>query len=438
MIETTIKLKPKDQWREGVTMDDLKRELNQIVDVPSLTNTWIMPIKNRIDMLATGIKTPVGIKVAGPDLEVIAKVGEEIEKVIKNVEGTASVYAERVTGGRYVTVDINRLAASRYGLNIQDVQDVVKTAIGGMTVTRTVEGRERYPVNLRYPRDVRDSVDQVKTLPIVTPSGAQIPLAEVADVKVVGGPGMIRSENARLNGWIYVDIADRDLGSYVVDAKKAVADQIKLPAGYSIAWSGQYEFMERAKKKLSIVVPVTIAIIVVLLFLNFKNLIEVAIIMGTLPFALVGGVWLLYLLGYNFSVAVGVGFIALAGVAVEIGVLMLVYLNHALDRQMDRAADRKITYEDLDKSIIEGALLRVRPIMMTFSVVIAGLLPIMFGTGTGSEVMRRIAAPMVGGMLSATALALLIIPAVFVLWKRTQMKRAEKQIKKLEAEEVAS
>lgn len=438
MIETTIKLKPKDQWREGLTMDDLKRELNQIVNVPSLTNTWIMPIKNRIDMLATGIKTPVGIKVAGPDLEVIAKVGEEIEKVIKNVEGTASVYAERVTGGRYVTVDIDRAAASRYGLNIQDVQDVVKTAIGGMTVTRTVEGRERYPVNLRYPRDVRDSVDQVKTLPIVTPSGAQIPLAEVANVKVVGGPGMIRSENARLNGWIYVDIADRDLGSYVVDAKQAVADQIKLPAGYSIAWSGQYEFMERAKQKLSIVVPVTIAIIVVLLFLNFKNLVEVGIIMGTLPFALVGGVWLLYLLGYNFSVAVGVGFIALAGVAVEIGVLMLVYLNQALDRQMDRVADRQITREDLDKSVIEGALLRVRPIMMTFSVVIAGLLPIMFGTGTGSEVMRRIAAPMVGGMISATALALLIIPAVFVLWKRAQMKRAEKQLKKLEAQEAAS
>ncbi len=438
MIETTIKLKPKDQWREGLTMDDLKRELNQIVDVPSLTNTWIMPIKNRIDMLATGIKTPVGIKVAGPDLEVIANVGEEIEKVIKNVEGTASVYAERVTGGRYVTVDIDRAAASRYGLNIQDVQDVVKTAIGGMTVTRTVEGRERYPVNLRYPRDVRDSVDQVKTLPIVTPSGAQIPLAEVANVKVVGGPGMIRSENARLNGWIYVDIADRDLGSYVVDAKQAVADQIKLPAGYSIAWSGQYEFMERAKQKLSIVVPVTIAIIVVLLFLNFKNLVEVGIIMGTLPFALVGGVWLLYLLGYNFSVAVGVGFIALAGVAVEIGVLMLVYLNQALDRQMDRVADRQITREDLDKSVIEGALLRVRPIMMTFSVVIAGLLPIMFGTGTGSEVMRRIAAPMVGGMISATALALLIIPAVFVLWKRAQMKRAEKQLKRLEAQEAAS
>jgi copper/silver efflux system protein len=438
MIETTIKLKPKDQWREGVTMNDLKKELNQIVNIPSLTNTWIMPIKNRIDMLATGIKTPVGIKVAGPDLVVIAKVGEEIEKVVKNVHGTGSVYAERVTGGRYVSVDINRSAAARYGLNIKDVQDVVKTAIGGMTVTRTVEGRERYPVNLRYPRDVRDSVEQVRTLPIVTPNGAQIPLAEVADVKVIGGPGMIRSENARLNGWIYVDISDRDLGSYVADAKKAVAEQVKLPAGYSIAWSGQYEFMERAKKKLSVVVPVTIAIIVVLLFLNFKNLIEVGIIMGTLPFALVGGVWLLYLLEYNFSVAVGVGFIALAGVAVEIGVLMLVYLNQALDMRMDMIPDRRITYDDLNASVIEGALLRVRPIMMTFSVVIAGLLPIMFGTGTGSEVMRRIAAPMVGGMISATALALLIIPAVFVLWKRAQMKRAEKKFKKLEENEAAS
>jgi len=418
MIETTIKLKSKDQWRPGVTIEDIKKELNKIVQVPSLTNTWIMPIKNRIDMLATGIKTPVGIKVAGPDLKVIGEVAEEIEKVVKGVPGTSSAYAERVTGGRYVTIDIDRAAASRYGLNIKDVQDVVKTAIGGMTVANTVEGRERYPINVRYPRDVRDSVENIRLLPIITAMGSQIPLAEVAKIDVVDGPGMIRSENARLNGWIYVDIADRDLGSYVKDAKRIVAEEVKLPAGYSIAWSGQYEFMERAKQKLSVVIPVTIAVIVILLFLNFKNLMEVGIIVGTLPFSLVGGIWLMYLLDYNFSVAVGVGFIALAGVAVEIGVLMLVYLNNALDEQLDIAPDRPVTQNDIDTAVVEGALMRIRPIMMTFTVVIAGLLPIMLGEGTGSEIMRRIAAPMVGGMISATALALLIIPAVFVLWKR--------------------
>jgi Cu(I)/Ag(I) efflux system membrane protein CusA/SilA len=424
MIETTIKLKPKDQWRPGITIEDIKNELNQIVQVPSLTNTWIMPIKNRIDMLATGIKTPVGVKVAGPDLAVIAKVAEDIEKVIKSVPGTSSVYAERVTGGRYVTVDINRAAASRYGLNIKDVQDIVRTAIGGMTVSSTVEGRERYPINVRYPRDARDSVEQIRLLPVITARGSQIPLSEVADVKVVGGPGMIRSENARLNGWIYVDISERDIGSYVQDAKRAVAEQIDLPAGYSVSWSGQYEFMERAKQKLSVVIPVTIAIIVILLFLNFRNLIEVGIIIGTLPFSLVGGIWLMYLLDYNFSVAVGVGFIALAGVAVEIGVLMLVYLNNALDDQLDLVSERPVAQRDIDTAVVEGALMRIRPIMMTFTVVIAGLLPIMLGDGTGSEIMRRIAAPMVGGMISATILALLIIPAVFVLWKRRLVREA--------------
>lgn len=424
MIETTIKLKPKDQWRPGVTIDDLKQELNQIVQVPSLTNTWIMPIKNRIDMLATGIKTPVGIKVTGPDLATISTIGEEIERVITEVEGTASVYAERVTGGRYVTIDIDRNSAARYGLNIKDVQDVVRTAIGGMTVAHTIEGRERYPINIRYPRDVRDSVAKIRLLPIVTAGGAQIPLEAVAHVDVVKGPGMIRSENARLNGWIYVDIKDRDLGSYVADAKRAVSENIDLPAGYSIGWSGQYEFMERAKQKLIVVVPVTIAIIVLLLFLNFRNLVEVAIIMGTLPFALVGGAWLLHLLDYNFSVAVGVGFIALAGVAVEIGVLMLVYMNQALEKRLGGIPNQEVQDSDLEQAVVEGALHRVRPIMMTFSVIIAGLLPIMFGSGTGSEVMRRIAAPMVGGMISATIMALLIIPTVFYLWKRATVRES--------------
>lgn len=423
MIETTIKLKPQSEWREGMTTEKLKAELNQLVQVPSLTNVWIMPIKNRIDMLATGIKTPVGIKVAGPNLEVISKIGQDIETVMKGVPGTASVYAERVTGGRYINAEIDRVKAARYGLNIADVQDVIKTAIGGMAVTESVEGLERYPVNIRYPRDYRDSLDRLRSLPVVTPRGEQIPLGQVADIGVSGGPGVIRSENARRNGWIYVDIAGVDIGSYVSKAQKVVAENIDLPAGYSIAWSGQYEYMERAKEKLGVVVPVTLVIILLLLFINFKNITAVLIIMGTLPLSLVGGIWLLYLLDYNLSVAVGVGFIALAGVAVEIGVLMIVYLNQAWDRICGAAADenRALQKSDLVQAVIDGALKRVRPIMMTVAVIIAGLLPIMLGSGTGSEVMRRIAAPMVGGMVSATILTLLVIPAAYLLWKSKEV-----------------
>ena len=420
MIETTIRLKPRDQWRPGVTMESLKAELDRMVQVPSLTNVWIMPIKNRIDMLATGIKTPVGIKVAGPDLDVIARLGEEIEAVVKQVPGTASAYAERVTGGRFIDVDIDRRAAARYGLNVADVQEIVRTAIGGMMVTQSVEGLERYPINLRYPRAFRDSLERLRTLPIVTRSGAHIPLAAVARIGISEGPGMIRSENARLNGWIYVDIAGRDIGSYVEEAQRTVTDQVALPPGYSIAWSGQYEYMERAQERLSLLVPVMLIIIVLLLYLNFRDMAAVAIIMGTLPLALVGGVWLLYLLDFNMSVAVGVGFIALAGVAVEIGVLMIVYLNQALAHKAEQAASsgRALTDDELSEAVSEGALLRLRPIMMTVAVIIAGLLPIMLGSGTGSEVMRRIAAPMVGGMVSATILTLLVIPAVFLMWKR--------------------
>jgi Cu(I)/Ag(I) efflux system membrane protein CusA/SilA len=424
MIETTIRLKPRDQWREGMTMEKLKRELDALVQVPSFTNVWIMPIKNRIDMLATGIKTPVGIKVAGPDLAVIADIGQRIEEVIRAVPGTASVYAERVTGGRFIDIDIDRLAAARFGLNIADVQNIIRTAVGGMTVTESVEGLERYPVNLRYPREYRDSLAKLRDLAIVTPSGAQIPLSKVAKISVSVGPGLIRSENARLNGWIYVDIAGRDIGSYVADAQAAVAAQIDLPAGYSLGWSGQFEYMERAKARLKVVVPVTVLIILLLLYFNFQNLASVLVIMGTLPLSLVGGFWLLYLLGYNMSVAVGVGFIALAGVAIEIGVLMIVYLDQALERRKQQVASegRELSEEDLRQTVIDGTLMRVRPIIMTVSVIIAGLLPIMFGSGTGSEVMRRIAAPMVGGMVSATVLTLLVIPAVFLLWKRGQVK----------------
>ena len=425
MIETTILLKPRDQWRQGMTMDKLKHELNELIKLPGLTNAWVMPIKNRIDMLATGIKTPVGIKVAGPDLVEIQEVGQQIEKVLRDVPGTVSVYSERVVGGRYATVDIDRVSAARFALNIADIQEVVRTALGGMRVGMTVEGLERYPINIRYPRDVRDSLEKLRNLPIVTPSGAHIPLAEVADIRIDDGPGLIKTENARLNGWIYIDIEGRDLGSYVHDAKQLVADKVDLPPGYSISWSGQYEFMVRAVERLSTVVPVTLVIIILLLYLNFRNLIEVTIIMGTLPLALVGGFWLLYLLGYNLSVAVGVGFIALAGVAVEIGVVMLVYLNHALQQHQDEAerSGVKITIEEVRSAVIDGALLRVRPIMMTVAAIIAGLLPIMLGSGTGSEVMRRIAAPMVGGMVSATLLTLVVIPAVFLLWKQRSVNK---------------
>ena len=419
MIETVIQFKPREEWREGMTADTLRAELDRIVRLPGLTNAWVMPIKNRIDMLATGIKTPVGIKIAGPDLNVLQRIGKDLERVLKPVAGTASVYSERVAGGRYVDVDIDRARASRYGLNIDDVQDIVRTAVGGINVTQTIEGRERYPVNLRYPQRVRDSVEQLKLLPIVTPNGARIALADVADVSVTDGPPMIKSENARLNAWTYVDIIDRDLGSYVAEAQRVVAEQVDLPAGYSLAWSGQYEYMVRSKERLSVVGPLTLAIIALLLYLYFRRFAEVAIIMGTLPMALVGGVWLLYLLEYDLSVAVGVGFIALAGVAVEIGVVMLVYLNQAMRQHISAAqAERRVlNIEDVQQAVIDGALLRVRPIMMTVAAIIAGLLPIMLGGGTGSEVMRRIAAPMVGGMVSATILTLIVIPALFLLWR---------------------
>ncbi len=425
MIETVIKLKPRDQWRAGVTTESLRAELDQAIHFPGVTNAWVMPIKTRIDMLATGIKTPLGIKIAGPDLGVIQQVGKDIERILKDVDGTASAYSERVVGGRYVDIDIDRLRAARYGLNIADVQDVVQTAVGGMNVTQTVEGLERYPVNIRYPQRIRDSVDELRLLPIVTPNGANITLGDVATVIVADGPDVIKSENARLNGWIYVDIMHRDIGSYVKDAQQAVSSNLKLPAGYSITWSGQYEYMQRAKERLTLVGPLTLAIIILLLFMYFRHVGEVAIIMGTLPMALVGGVSLLYLLNFELSVAVGVGFIALAGVAVEIGVVMLVYLNQALTNQQAIASGegRPLTKDDLRQAVVDGALLRVRPIMMTVAAIIAGLLPIMFGHGAGAEVMQRIAAPMIGGMVSATILTLLVIPAVFLIWKTAGLKR---------------
>ncbi|GAB2659840.1 efflux RND transporter permease subunit [Vibrio panuliri] len=425
MIETTIQLKPRDQWREGVTTESLRKEFDQLVQFPGLTNAWVMPIKTRIDMLATGIKTPIGIKISGPDLKQIERIGAQIEPILNPIRGTTSVYAERVAGGRYVTIDIKRRQAARYGLNIKDIQQVIATAVGGMKVGETVEGLERYPINVRYPQDYRNSVVKLQNLPLVTPNGARIALADVADVRYEDGPPMIKTENARPNGWVFVDIEGRDLGSYVVEAQQAVADQLELPAGYSLTWSGQYEYMERAKQRLSVVLPITLAIIVLLLYLSFRRIGEVMIIMSTLPLAMVGGLWLMYLLGFNFSIAVGVGFIALAGVAVEIGVIMLVYLNQAWDqhKQAARESQQQLSSTELDHAISQGAGLRVRPVMMTVSTVIIGLIPIMYGHGTGSEVMQRIAAPMIGGMASALVLTLLVLPAIFKLWKQLELKQ---------------
>ena len=434
MIETFIQLKPQEEWREGVTTESLKAEFDKLVKFPGLTNAWVMPIKTRIDMLATGIKTPVGIKVAGADLNTIQEIGQQIEQLLPEVTGTASVYSERVAGGRYIKVDISREKASRFGLNIDDVQQVVSTAIGGMNVTQTIEGQERYPVNLRYPQDYRDSPEQLSRLPVVTPNGQRIALGDVAEIKVEVGPPGIKSENARINGWTFIDIEGVDVGTYVESAKKHLANNLILPAGYSITWAGQYEYMERAKAKLTYVVPLTLAIIVILLYLNFRAFSEVAIIIVTLPMAMIGGLWLMYLEGFNFSVAVGVGFIALAGVAVEIGVIMLVYLNQALAELKEKAEERAelISDDAYQDALLHGAGLRVRPVMMTVATIIIGLMPILYGTGTGSEVMSRIAAPMVGGMTSAVLLTLIVLPAIYSIVKKPEVNAFNKELSNAE------
>ena len=430
MIETFIQLKPRDEWREGITTESLKAEFDSLVKLPGLTNAWVMPIKTRIDMLATGIKTPVGIKIAGPDLNVIQEIGQQIENTLPKVEGTASVYSERVAGGRYIKVDISREKASRYGLNIDDVQQVVSTAIGGINVTQTVEGQERYPVNVRYPQDYRDSPEQLSRLPVVTPNGQHIALGDVADIRVEDGPPGIKSENARINGWTFIDIEGVDVGTYVVNAKAYLSKTLDLPVGYSITWAGQYEYMERAKEKLSYVLPLTFAIIVILLYLNFKAFSEVAIIIVTLPMAMIGGLWLMYFEGFNFSVAVGVGFIALAGVAVEIGVIMLVYLNQAVNELKGNASENNapISADAYRNALVHGAGLRVRPVMMTVATIILGLLPILYGTGTGSEIMSRIAAPMVGGMTSAVLLTLIVVPALYSIVKKSDISAFNREL----------
>jgi Cu(I)/Ag(I) efflux system membrane protein CusA/SilA len=419
MFETTIQFKPRDQWRPGMTPAKLVEELDRVVNVPGLSNIWVPPIRNRIDMLATGIKSPVGVKVAGASLKEIDRITGEIERVVKAVPGVSSALAERLSGGRYIDVDIDRDAAARYGLNIADVQSIVSAGIGGDNIGETIEGLQRFPINVRYPREVRDSVEKLRQLSVLTERGAQIRLGDVATIRINDGPPMLKSENARLSGWVYVDIRDRDLRSAVEEMQQAVATEVKLPAGYSIAWSGQFEFLERATAKLKVVVPATLLIIFVLLYMTFKRFDEATLIMATLPFALAGGVWLLWLLGHNLSVAGGVGFIALAGVSAEFGVIMLLYLKQAWDA---RIATGKTSEGDLLDAIREGAVLRVRPKAMTVAVIIAGLIPIMYGTGTGSEVMQRIAAPMVGGMITAPLLSMFVVPAVYLLLRRRELR----------------
>jgi Cu(I)/Ag(I) efflux system membrane protein CusA/SilA len=425
MFETTIEFKPQSEWPSHMSQDQLISKMNAALNIPGLANLWVQPIRNRIDMLSTGIKSPVGVKIAGSDLKVIERIGEQVEAVLKSVPGTRSAYAERVQGGRYIEVHIDRIRAARFGLSLADVQQVVALAVGGENIGQTVEGLQRFPINLRYPRELRDSVDKLRTLPIVIPSGATTTLGAVSDIAVTDGPPQLRSENARLNGWVYVDIAGRDLGSYIRDAQKSVREHVSLPAGYSIAWSGQFEYLERAMKKLELVVPFTLAIVFVLLYLTFRDFGEAALIMGTLPFALVGGLWLLYLLGYNLSIASAVGFIALAGVAAEFGVIMVIYLDNAIRK---RQREQRFNSEaDLVAAIEEGAVQRVRPKAMTVAVIVAGLLPIMFGNGTGSEVMRRIAAPMVGGMITAPMLSMIILPVVYLLLHRRAFAKAAAQ-----------
>jgi Cu(I)/Ag(I) efflux system membrane protein CusA/SilA len=424
MLETTIQFKPRSQWRPGMTPDRLVEELDRVVQVPGLANVWVPPIRNRIDMLATGIKSPVGIKVAGTDLPTIDRLTTRIEAVVRQVPGVSSALAERLSGGRYIDVDVDRAAAARYGLSLADVQAIVSTAIGGDNVGEVVIGRERFPVNVRYPREIRDSLERLRTLPFVTAQGAQLLLQDVARVRIEDGPPMLRSENARLSGWVYVDVRGRDLRSVVHDMQAAVARETALPAGYAVSWSGQFEYLERATQRMNVVMPATLAVIFVLLYLLFRSAVHATMVMAAVPFSLVGGFWLVWMLGHSVSVATAVGFIALAGVAAEFGVVMLVYLDNALQRRL--AAAEPDDEATLLAAVREGAVLRVRPKAMTVAIVLAGLVPMLWGEGTGSEVMERIAAPMVGGMVTAPLLSMLVIPAAWVLVHRRRLAPARR------------
>jgi Cu(I)/Ag(I) efflux system membrane protein CusA/SilA len=440
MSETTITLKPRSEWRVGMTQERLVAEMDSAVRIPGVTNAWTMPIKGRIDMLATGIRTPVGVKIFGPDLAELERLGKEVETALAGVPGTRSAFAERAVSGYYLDINVDRAAAARYGLNVGDVQAVIASAIGGMTITQTVEGRERYGVRVRYPQELRDSPERIAQVLVPVRAGTagasalgttegmsgmsspgpgrretQVPLGQLASIRQVPGPMVVRTEDAVPTAWVYVDVEGRDVGGYVADARRAVASMVTLPAGYSMTWSGQFEYMQRAAARLRLVVPATLAIIFLLLYMNFRSVGESMIIMLSLPFALVGGIWLIWLLGYNWSVAVAIGFIALAGVAAETGVVMLLYLDHAW--QARAAAERRPGLRELYDAVVEGAVDRVRPKLMTVTAIMAGLLPILWGSGAGASVMKRIAAPMVGGMISSTVLTLAVIPAVYALWK---------------------
>ena len=422
MIETTIMLKPEEEWRPGMTREGLVEALNDAIQFPGLTNAWTMPIRTRIDMLSTGIRTPVGVKLMGDDLAVLSDLAGQVAAELGELPGTLSVFPEKTMGGNYLDFEIDRIEAARYGMTVGDVQDIIMSAVGGVDVTHTVEGLERYPVNIRYARELRDDVSDLRRILIPTPSGAQIPISQVAEIRFRKGPAGIKSENARPTAWVYVDLKDTDIGAYVETARRHIAERVSLPVGYSMVWSGQYEYMERAQRRLQIVVPVTLAIILLLLYMNFRNVTDSMIVMLSLPFALVGGVWLMYLLNYDFSIAVGVGFIALAGVAAETGVVMLLYLKQAYLERVDRNALN--TRGDLYEVVMHGAVERVRPKMMTVAATMAGLTPIMWGTGTGSEVMQRIAAPMVGGMVTSTVLTLVVIPVIYYMVRSRGLRKA--------------
>ncbi len=422
MLETTVVLKPEEEWRPGMTIERLTTELDDLIHFPGVTNAWTMPIKTRIDMLSTGIKTPVGIKLTGPDLGVLEQLGAQVEPLVRDLPGTRSVYAERVAGGYYLSFVVKRLEAARYGLTVQDVLDVIQSAIGGMNVTTTIEGLERYPLNVRYARDLRQSPEALRRVLLATPTGAQVPLGQVAEIAPRRGPPSIKTEGAQPQAWIYVDIEpDQDLGGYVERAQQAVSAGLKLPEGYTVQWSGQYQYIQEASGRLRTVVPITLLIIFLLLYLNFRNVTEALIVMLSVPFAVVGGIWFLWLLGYNISVAVMVGFIALAGVAAETGVVMIIYLDHAFEAR--HRENPRMTVQELYEAIMEGAVERVRPKMMTVTAIIAGLLPIMWSNEAGARVMKRIAAPMIGGMISSTVLTLILIPIVYEIWRNWQIRR---------------
>jgi Cu(I)/Ag(I) efflux system membrane protein CusA/SilA len=421
MFETTITLVPKAQWRRGVDYQQLVREMDRAVALPGVTNAWTMPIKGRIDMLATGIRTPVGIKIFGPNLDTLQSLGEQVERIVREVPGTRSAFAERGVSGYYVDIEIDRQEAARYGLNVGDIHSAIMATVGGMNAAITVEGRERYAVNVRYPRELRDDIEKLKEVIVPAPGGAQIPLGQLARIAPQQGPMAVKTENAFPVGTVFVDIGERDVGSYVEEARQVVADAIVLPTGYTLAWSGQYEFMQRVRQRLQLVVPITLGIIFLLLYLTFRNVPEALIVMLTLPFALVGGIWFLWVLGYNTSTAVWVGFLALAGVAAETGVVMLIYLDEAYERR--KQDGRLNTHADLIAAIREGAVDRLRPKMMTVAAITLGLAPILWSAGTGADVMKRIAAPMVGGMVTSTLLTLAVLPAIYFLWRRLQMRR---------------